>query len=202
MNRNVLTSSIAAASISVFLAAASSCGGSSTKQAETPATSSAPPETAATTPKISSDDKSFMASVAKDGYAEIQLANLALKKAHSPAVREFAQKVVDDHQKIDADLAKLAAKKSVTLPDSASMASSFSEGHLKMLSGTHFDQAYLSKMIDNHKDAISTFQKEAAQGADTDVKDFASTTVSTLQKHLDEAQELENKTNVHKGAKS
>ena len=132
-----------------------------------------------------------MSAAAKAGYEEIQLGNLALKKSHNKEVRDYAQKLVDDHEKAASNLAKIAATKGVTLPDSASLAASFSEGKLKMYSGRHFDEAFLSKMVDDHKDAVATFQKEASQGSDTDVKDFASTTIPTLQEHLDKAQALE-----------
>jgi putative membrane protein len=170
----------------------------------TPTTKEAAPETAQQTPpppKVTDQDKGFMADAAKAGYGEIQLGKLALEKSHNKDVREYAQKLVDDHEKAASNLAKIAATKGVTLPDSASLASSFSEGKLKMYSGHHFDEAFFSKMIDDHKGAIETFQKEASAGSDTDVKDFASTTIPTLQEHLDKAQTLENELKVHKGSK-
>jgi putative membrane protein len=173
----------------------------SSNTANKEAANTAPPAAAPVTPKLSSDDKDFLTSIAKSSYGEIQLAQLALKKAHSKSVQAFAQKMIDDHQKLNGDVAKLASTKGVTLPDSASLAAGFSEGHLKMLSGTHFDQEFLKKMIDDHNDTINAFQKEAANGSDTDVKDFASTKVSELKDHLASAQELENKTNTHKGSK-
>ena len=70
-----------------------------------------------------------------------------------------------------------------------------------MLSGVHFDQAFLKKMIDDHNDAIAAFQKESANGSDTDVKDFATSNLAALKDHLASAQELENKTGIRKGAK-
>jgi putative membrane protein len=199
MTRNAICSGMAAAGLLAMMLTVSACS-SNTKQAET-TPAAAPPATPAT-PKLSDDDKSFMSTAAKAGYEEIQLGKLALKKSHSKDVREYAQKLIDDHEKAASSLAKIAATKGVTLPDSASLAASFSEGKLKMDSGRHFDQAFLAKMVDDHKDAVATFQKEAAQGSDTDVKDFASTTIPTLQEHLDKAQTLENETNVHKGSKS
>jgi putative membrane protein len=153
------------------------------------------------TPKLSSDDKDFLSTAAKDGYAEIQLAQLALQKARTKGVKDLAQKILDDHQKANSDLAKIATTKGVTLPDSTALTDKASEAKLKAYSGLHFDQAYVSDMVDNHKNAISLFQKEAANGSDPDVKQFASSTVSTLQEHLTTAQELENKLKVAKGEK-
>lgn len=200
MTRNAIWTGLAASGLLTLMLAGSACSSSTpTKQAET--TPAAQTQTPAK-PPLTDQDKSFMSDAAKAGYGEIQLGKLALKKSHSKDVRDYAQKLVDDHEKAASDLAKIAAEKGVTLPDSKSLADSFSEGKLKMYSGRHFDQAFFSKMVSDHKDVIATFQKEVSQGSDTDVKDFASTTIPALQEHLDKAQAMENETNVHKGAKS
>lgn len=193
-----LWSGLATAGTLGLLLISGACGGNNTKQAENtePAAQQQPAK-----PLLTDADKSFMSDAAKAGYAEIQLAKLALQKSHNKDVKDFAQTVVDDHEKMVADLAKLASSKSVTLPDSKTLAASFSEGKLKMYSGRHFDEAFVSKMVDDHKDAIATFQKESNQGSDTDVKDFASSGIPGLQKHLDAAQELQNKLNTRKGGK-
>jgi putative membrane protein len=199
MNRKALCSGLAVTGLLGLMLISTACGGSNnTNQAEntTPAAQQPPAK-----PPLTDADKSFMSDAAKAGYAEIQLAKLALQKTHNKDVKDFAQTLVDDHEKMAADLAKLASSKSVTLPDSKSLAASFSEGKLKMYSGRHFDEAFASKMVDDHQDAVATFQKESNQGSDTDVKDFASSGIPTLQKHLETAQELQNKFNTHKGGK-
>ena len=175
------------------------CGSSKTpEQTNTAAADNpAPPPP----PKLSSDDKDFLSTAAKDGYAEIQLAQLALEKARTKGVKDLAQKILDDHQKANSELAKIATTKGVTLPDSTALTDKASEAKLKAYSGMHFDQAYVSGMVDNHKDAITLFQKEAANGSDPDVKQFASSTLTALQEHLTTAQELENKLKVAKGEK-
>jgi putative membrane protein len=199
MKRKALWSGLAIAGTLGLLLVSAACGGSNnTKQAENtaPATEQPPAK-----PPLTDADKSFMSDAAKAGYAEIQLAKLALQKTHNKDLKDFAQTLIDDHEKMAADLAKLASSKSVTLPDSKTLAASFSEGKLKMYSGRHFDEAFASKMVDDHKDAVATFQKESNQGSDTDVKDFASSGIPALQKHLDTAQELQNKFNTNKGGK-
>jgi putative membrane protein len=198
MKKEILRGFLAAFGVAALLVGAVACG---SNNANKEAANQAPATQAPTTPKLSSDDQDFMKAAAKSGYDEIKLAQLALEKSHNKDVRDFAQKLIDDHQKLAGDLAKLASTKGVTLPDSATLASSFSEGRLKMLSGSHFDQGFLSKMVDDHNDAIATFQKEAVNGSDTDVKDFASTNVQSLKEHLSMAKELENKTNTRRGTK-
>ncbi len=159
------------------------------------------PQTGTATAKLNSEDKEFFANAAKDAYADIQLARTALNKTHDQDVQAFAQKIVDDHQKMNGDLAQLASAKGVTLPDSASLASAIKQGALKFESGTHFDRSFLQRIIKGHEDAIQMFEKEANGGLDTEVKDLAITTISNLKGHLASAQELINKLNARKGAK-
>jgi putative membrane protein len=206
MKNTSIRTGFAAAGLATLLFAGTACSSNNTANTEaanSPAAGSADaPTSGSAAAKLSSADKDFLTTAAKSNYEEIQLAQVALQKAPSKKVQDFAQKIVDDHQKLNGDLAKLAATKGVTLPDSASLAAGFSEGHLKMLSGTKFDQAFLKKMVDAHNEAITAFQNESTGGVDTDVKDFASTNISGLKEHLATAQELENGTNAKKGSKS
>jgi putative membrane protein len=201
MKKYAIKSRLAVIGLAAILAGTVACGSSNTEKANAPAAN--PP--AATPPPamaaLTSQDKDFMSNAAKAGYDEIQLAQLALKKSKNESVRDFAQKIITDHTKANEDLAKIATKKNVTLPDSTTMGAKGTEAKLKMLSGRHFDQSLVKGMVDDHQDAISKFDTEATQGSDPDVKEFASSTQSTLKDHLSAAQELANKLNVAKGGK-
>jgi putative membrane protein len=201
MKKYAIKSRLAVIGLAAILAGTVACGSSNTEKANAPAANppaaTPPPATAA----LTSQDKDFMSNAAKAGYDEIQLAQLALKKSKNESVRDFAQKIITDHTKANEDLAKIATKKNVTLPDSTTMGAKGTEAKLKMLSGRHFDQSFVKGMVDDHQDAISKFDTEATQGSDPDVKEFASSTQSTLKDHLSAAQELANKLNVAKGGK-
>lgn len=56
------------------------------------------------------------------------------------------------------------------------------------MSGDAFDKAYMADMVKDHKKDIADFQKESSNGQDSDVKQFASQTLPTLQDHLKQAQ--------------
>jgi putative membrane protein len=201
MKKYAIKSRLAVIGLAAILAGTVACGSSNTEKANAPAANppaaTPPPATAA----LTSQDKDFMSNAAKAGYDEIQLAQLALKKSKNESVRDFAQKIITDHTKANEDLAKIATKKNVTLPDSTTMGAKGTEAKLKMLSGRHFDQSFVKGMVDDHQDAITKFDTEATQGSDPDVKEFASSTQSTLRDHLSAAQELANKLNVAKGGK-
>ena len=101
-----------------------------------------------------------MSDVAKANYKEIQLSQYALKHLRTKDAREYAQKLIEDHTKLNEDLAKLAASKNVTLPDSAALSTMFAKGELELTSKKKFDTEFLDKMATEHTAAISVFQNE------------------------------------------
>lgn len=50
-----------------------------------------------------------------------------------------------------------------------------------------FDKEYCGKMVDEHKDAISLFEKASTNTTDTDIKAWATLTLQALRSHLDHA---------------
>jgi|GEM_PF-645553 len=67
----------------------------------------------------SKDDQRFMQDVAEGGKAEVALGNLALQRAASDDVKQFAQRMVDDHSKANQELTELASQKNISLPYSS-----------------------------------------------------------------------------------
>jgi putative membrane protein len=139
------------------------------------------------------DDRTFVRKASEINLAEINLGNLALKRAGQDGVRKFAQHLVDDHTKANTKLNKVA--------DAASMpVASEMDGKHKALfdklaswSGDKFDQEFIQEMIKGHKEAIALFKAEADNGQDKALKEFASSTLSQLRNHLKTAEGLASK---------
>jgi len=66
---------------------------------------------------------------------------------------------------------------------------------LSKLSGEAFDRAYARDMVNDHSKDVSEFQKEAKNGRDENIKNFAAQTLPTLQSHLDQARQMEQAVN-------
>lgn len=144
-----------------------------------------------TADRAGSADQQFMMKAAQGGMAEVQLGNLAKDHASSASVKTFGQQMVDDHTKANDELKDLAAKKNVTLPADVDAKDKATMDRLSKLNGAAFDKAYMRDMVADHKKDVAEFQKEASSGKDSDVKDWASKTLPTLQHHLQMAQETE-----------
>jgi putative membrane protein len=142
----------------------------------------------------SSADRTFMADAAAGGMAEVELGKLAAEKASQSDVKQYAQMLVDDHSTANATLAKITRDKGFAVPPHALKPQDQAiYDRLSKLSGDAFDRAYIKQMVEDHEKDIAEFRKESARGADADVKQFAASTLPTLEKHLEEAKTLQGK---------
>lgn len=140
---------------------------------------------AASDPSIK--DQDFAKHAADGGMAEVKLGQLAVQKAQNAKVKEFGQKMVDDHGKANEQLKEIASKKNIPLPVDVSVKERALFDRLSGLTGSAFDKTYMHEMVKDHKTDVSEFEKEATSGSDSDIKSFASTTLPTLKSHLEMA---------------
>ena len=141
--------------------------------------------------KLSSADQQFVTKAAQGGMAEVELGQLAAQKAQNPQVKQFGQKMVDDHTKANDQLKQVASQEGVTLPTGLDAKDQALKDRLSKLSGDQFDRVYMQHMVQDHKKDIADFQKEANNGKDQQVKQFAQQTLPTLKEHLQMAQQDE-----------
>ena len=137
-----------------------------------------------------SADSTFVKTAAMDGMAEVEHGKLAAQNAASNDVKQFAQRMVDDHGKSNEELRRLASEKNLPLPTELDAKHKAMQDKLAKLTGAAFDKAYMTHMVGAHKDAVSLFQREAKGGKDAEMKVFAEKTLPTLQEHLKMAQDL------------
>ena len=137
---------------------------------------------------LSHSDRKFVEDAAKGGMAEVALAKIAQQRASNPEVKQFAQRMEQDHSKANEQLRQLAEAKGVTMPGGPGAGAKHEESKLQKLSGDKFDREYMDYMVKDHKKDVKEFQKQAQKAKDPDVKSFAQQTAPTLEEHLQMAQ--------------
>jgi len=155
----------------------------------TPGTSFFAQSTAMSGGNLSAADKHFVNEAAEGGIAEVELGQLATNKASNQKVKDFGQKMVDDHGKANDQLKDCASKLGISLPDHPSAMQEAEKAKLSAYSGAHFDKAYMAGMLKDHRADIAAFKKEAAGGQNPEIKQFAKSTLPTLEEHLRLAEE-------------
>jgi putative membrane protein len=116
-------------------------------------------------------DKMFLRKAAEGGIAEVKLGQLASQKASSDDVKAFGQKMVEDHTKLNLEMAQVADSMGVMLPKSMNKEDQAEYDKLNKLSGTDFDMEYLSFMVQDHHKDLRAFRIEAASPTDPALHD-------------------------------
>jgi putative membrane protein len=115
-------------------------------------------------------DKMFLRKAAQGGMAEVKLGQLAVQKGSSEDVKSFGQKMVDDHTKLNNDMAPIADSMGVRLPKDLSKDDQVEYDKLNALSGNDFDMEYLSFMVKDHHKDLREFRQEEASTTDPTLK--------------------------------
>jgi len=139
---------------------------------------------------MSSQDSKFMQDAAMGGLLEVELGHVAAQKGTSDAVKQFGQRMVDDHSKANSDLMSVASSKGITLPTTLDEKHQKELAKLSAMSGAEFDRAYSKLMLSDHVKDVGEFEKQSTKGSDPDLKAFATKTLPTLQEHLQLAKAL------------
>src|SRR5207244_5055695 len=88
-------------------------------------------------------------------------------------------------------LASLARNKNIAVPTNMTSGDISDSVKIADDKGKDVDKDYCDMMVSAHKDAISAFQKESTEGYDADVKNWATSMLPNLQKHLDAAMQCQ-----------
>jgi putative membrane protein len=143
-------------------------------------------------------DRMFVTKAMQGNMAEVQLGQLTLQKSNNEQVKEFAQRMIDDHTKLNDQMKPVAQQLGVTVPNEVAKNDRKTMAKLQALSGSAYDQAYIRDMVKDHKQDLSEFQMEASSGQDQTVKDAATQGSKVIAQHLQMAQQLAKDQNVAK----
>ena len=143
--------------------------------------------------------QAFVTKATQAGLAEIQMGTLAQQRSKDPKVKSFAARMVEDHTRVNAELAALAKRKNLEVP------TDLDGEHATMVHTTsakppsEFDTNYGKHMIEAHDAAVTLFSDASAVG-DKDLAAFAKKTLVTIHQHQQLAAELPTKRPPRAGA--
>lgn len=157
------------------------------------AASSTDPMKASGPSTLSNDDIEFFGKAAQTGMTEVQAATIASTRASGSDTKSFASTMATDHTSNNEELKALALRKGVTLPTQLDKTHQGMLDELQKEDPKKFDATYAKDMTAGHKGAIDLFEKTSKDSKDPDIRDFARSTLPTLQHHLEMAKHLSEK---------
>jgi putative membrane protein len=154
MTRNGL---LALACSTAIAAAACGADNNDRRAANSPAAESP----AATGGVLSQSPQEWVQKAVEKNNAEVELGQLAAKRAQNPQVKQYAQTMIDEHTKALDELKQVAASANIQL--TSSLNENHQELHEKLatLTGAEFDREYINAMIDEHDDTLEMLEDKA-----------------------------------------
>lgn len=141
--------------------------------------------------KLARADAKFLRQAAQNGYAELELSQLALAKSTSQEVKNFAQRLLQDHSRVNADLKSLAEARDLRVPTQPSLLQQPTLAVLAGKDGEEFDRGYIETMgVKAHEATVKLFRDAAREAKDPEIKAFAAKYVPSLEQHLEMARQI------------
>ena len=130
------------------------------------------------------DDRAFVAKVSQGGMFEVQAGQLADQKGSAQDVRDFGAMEVHDHAGVGDKLKTVSGQIGVNFPAALNGEFSAKLAHLKSLSGSSFDNAYMEEMATLHAGDGAAFAKVARVGETPELRAFGAETHKIVQRHI------------------
>lgn len=146
------------------------------------------------------DAEDFVDEASAKGLAEIETGKMALRKGTSQEVKDFAQKMINDHTAANRELAAIAKGKDLDVADDAELMNQAKAFILKQRDGESFDRAYANNQVVAHEQTIELFREANADLRDPELKAFVQKTLPKLEMHLRMAQDLARATSASEAA--
>lgn len=142
-------------------------------------------------------DQAFVSKAMEGGMAEVELGKLAADKSQSQDVKQFAQKMVNDHSQMgDKWFKPVAQQLGVSEPKGPSKKDKKLIEKLQGLSGQQFDTEYIQAMVKDHKEDLKEFQNESQAAQDPNVKQIAEQGSKVISQHLQIIEQIAQNHNV------
>jgi putative membrane protein len=128
-------------------------------------------------------DKIFVQKATEGGIAQVQLGKLAVQKG-SPEVKEFAQKMIDDHTATNKEMANVADSIGTMLPRKMNKDDQAEYNKLNGLSGDEFDKEYILYVAKGHREDMREFRMEVSVAADPGLQAEVAKAATMTREHL------------------
>lgn len=156
-----------------------------------PAGQGAAAPAAAAAAKLSEADRDALTDLAMANMAEIANAKIALTKSVNPDVKGYAQRMLDDHTKAQAEVQAVAQAKGVELPAELNVKYKAKLAMLKALKGEIFNRTYIKQSgRTDHLDTHKKLKDNLDDLKDPEVKALVAKLRPIVEQHLIMAEEM------------
>jgi putative membrane protein len=135
-------------------------------------------------------DRKFILEVDQDAMLETSLGELAQRKAQNSNVKTFAQRIAADHSRQQQEWKSMATSNGQEFTQGLGKKHKQKLTQLQKLSGREFDRAFMSQMVEDHKDYIDYFEKEGRSAHSAQVRELVQRDLPMLKTHFTQAKQI------------
>lgn len=159
---------------------------------------SAPPDTTDSTTArapVAFTDNNVLFRVAQDDRLELQVAGVAIPKITSPALKDFARQIKDNHSAGESDARRLSQRLKIPEKPAVTDTTKLHQQNLvaqfnKLGKGLTFDTAYVRHLLDGHAAMLRELKSLEARATNAEVKTLLRNATPEVQRHLNRASEI------------
>lgn len=141
---------------------------------------------------LSMQDEMFLKNAVKASVMEMEFNRLAVVHSKTPEVKEYAQRVLKDHEKCGNKLKRMALKLELELQEEPSLVEKLRLHLMSAKNGKPFDLAFIEDIgVEAHQDEVELFERAAAKVENPELKAFATQNLPMLKQHLEAGKRLE-----------
>jgi len=148
-------------------------------------------------------DQQFVTAAVRANDQEIDEAQAELNGNGNPAVKMYAQRIIDDHSTANSQLGAIAQSLNLSFPKSHIAVSEPDASASAPPAATRPNpqsamsaKSYMAQEVTEHQQAIALYENEAHNGSSSQLRTYAAQTLPTLQAHLTMAQQYVTTGNV------
>ena len=140
-----------------------------------------------------SDTITFAVVAASSSLLEIRSSEQALTKATNQEVKNFAQQMINEHQKGYQELKMMQNAKNQTV--STELLPKHQRWYSKLMAEDpkEFDDEYMELQVEAHREAVELFDNAAKGHQDNELRAYAEKTLPNLRMHLETAKRIGDK---------
>ncbi len=142
------------------------------------------------------EDKRFLGQVTQASLLNVAMGKLAQEKSSNSAVKDFGAKMATDHERGLAIFKRVADKDGVAIDTQLDSQHKARLEKLAKLTGVEFDRAYMKDQLKAHQRMVSYFQSEADNSSNSQANRVAAALLPAVQKHLNDAKDLNKNLNT------
>jgi putative membrane protein len=143
-------------------------------------------------------NESFVTQASSSNNLEVKAGQLALTNGQLDTVKKFAQHMVVEHTAAQAELSALASTKGLTATQGLLSHHQSNLNLLAQFNASVFDKRFAELMVVSHQEAVALFSQAAQPNGvpDPELRAWAAAKLPSLQKHLEESNNLYTRVNV------